>query len=295
MFNTCRDVSSKDLYIPRPFYSIGHGGPIHQQLFAFADASDLAWCYVIYLRTITSDNKIHVAFVCGNTKVLPKGVCVKGQLSIPRAELNAATDLATKVLEVETELDMPHRHPTVFYSDSKDVLAWIKNDATNEAPKRYIVNRINTIRKISDPDQWHYIPTKQNPADYGTRPISVEELRTSCWLSGPEFLFLEDPKPLIIPSPDISSTIPYTAPSVTFFLTRNRSATEEITTGTMWKNLLDETLKQTNATNIQEVSIILQKDMQREAWPMKSINKQESKKCQELLAKAHSPTKPMAL
>ena len=86
-------------------------------------------------------------------------------------------DLARKVLEVETELDMPHRHPTVFYSDSKDVLAWIKNDATNEAPKRYIVNRINTIRKNSDPDQWHYIPTKQNPADYVTRPISVEELR----------------------------------------------------------------------------------------------------------------------
>ena len=165
------------------------------------------------------------------------------------------------MLEVETELDMPHRHPTVFYSDSKDVLAWIKNDATNEAPKRYIVNRINTIRKISDPDQWHYIPTKQNPADYGTRPISVEELRTSCWLSGPDFLFLEDPKPLIIPSPDISSTILYTAPSPTFFLTMNRSATEEITTGTMWKNLLDETLKQTNATNIQEASIILQKEM----------------------------------
>ena len=46
----------------------------------------------------------------------------------------------------------------------------------------------------------------------------------------------------------------------------NRSATEEITTGTMWKNLLDETLKQTNAINIQEASIILQKEMQNEAW-----------------------------
>ena len=148
---------------------------------------------MIYLRTITSDHKIHVAFVCGNTKILPKGICIKGQLSISRAELNAATDLARKVLEVETELDMPHRQPTVFYSDSKDVLAWIKNNSTNEAPKRYIVNRINTIRKISDPDGWHYIPNKQNPADHGTRPISVEELRDSCWLSGPSFLFLNDP------------------------------------------------------------------------------------------------------
>ena len=60
---TCRDVES--LEIPRSFYPAGHGTPVHQQLFAFADASDLAWCYVIYLRTVTIDGCIHVAFVYG--------------------------------------------------------------------------------------------------------------------------------------------------------------------------------------------------------------------------------------
>ena len=94
MLATCKEVSSKDLSIPRPFYPKGHGLPIHQQLLAFADASDQAWCYVIYLRTVTSDKQIHIAFVCGNTKILPKGVCIKGQLSIPRVELNAAVDLS---------------------------------------------------------------------------------------------------------------------------------------------------------------------------------------------------------
>ena len=136
MLSTCKEASSKDLFIPKSFYPRGHGTPINQQLFAFADASDLAWCYAIYLRTVTTDHSIHVAFVCGNTKVLPKGVCVKGQLSIPRAELNAAVDLAKKVLEVETEIDLPNRQPTIYYSDSKDVLAWIKNDLPNEAPRR---------------------------------------------------------------------------------------------------------------------------------------------------------------
>ncbi len=53
MLSTCKEVSSKELSIPRPFYPKGHGLPIHQQLFAFADASDFAWCYVIYLRTVT--------------------------------------------------------------------------------------------------------------------------------------------------------------------------------------------------------------------------------------------------
>ena len=96
--------------------------PVHQQLFAFADASDLAWCYVIYLRTVTAVGSIHVAFVCGGTRVLPKSVSVKGQLSIPRAELGAAWELAKKVLEVETQLDLPNRQPTVYYLDSRVVL-----------------------------------------------------------------------------------------------------------------------------------------------------------------------------
>ena len=119
--------------------------PVHQQLFAFADASDLAWCYVIYLRTVTSDGSIHVAFVCGKTRLLQKSVSVKGIVSIPRAELAAARALAEKVLEVEEQLDLPGRHPTIYYSDSQDVLAWIKNATTKEPLKRYVVSRIEFI------------------------------------------------------------------------------------------------------------------------------------------------------
>ena len=144
---TCREVES--LEIPRSFYPAEHGTPVHQQLFAFADASDLAWCYVIYLRTVTTDGSIHVAFVCGGTKVLPKNVSVKGQLCIPRAELGAAWDLAKKVLEVETQLDLPNRQPTAYYSDSRVVLAWIKNDNTKEPLKRYVMSRIQYILNVS--------------------------------------------------------------------------------------------------------------------------------------------------
>ena len=153
--------------------------PVHQQLFAFADAPDLAWCYVIYLRTVTSDGSIHVAFVCGKTRLLQKSVSVKGQLSIPRAELAAARALAERVLEVEEQLDLPDRHPTIYYSDSRDVLAWIKNDFTKEPLKRYTVSRISFIRRVSKPEQWHYIQTGINPADLGTRPISVKDLQAS--------------------------------------------------------------------------------------------------------------------
>ena len=254
----------------------------------------LAWCYVIYLRTVTSDNTIHVAFICGNNKVLPKGVSVKGQLSIPRAELNAAMDLAKKVLEVENELNMPNLHPTIYYSDSQDVLAWVKNDSTNEAPKRYIVNRINTIRKMSNPDQWQYIPTKLNPADIGTRPVSVSELQASCWLSGPAFLLLEDPKPPSTPQMDNSTLFTsileplYDAHPSSYFHTQIRHATEDITSGSMWEQLLEATIQQHKMPNQLEASISLQKEMQREAWPkgLDTINKLEPKKRQEITSKS---------
>ena len=59
MVNTCKEIADSDLKITRPLYPQGHGMPIHQQLHAFADASDLALAYVSYLRTVTEDGTIH--------------------------------------------------------------------------------------------------------------------------------------------------------------------------------------------------------------------------------------------
>ena len=96
--------------------------------------------------------------------MLPKGVCIKGQLSIPRAELNAARDLAEQVLQLEADLDISNLHPSKYFTDSLDVLAWINN--VKDATKRYVTSRINTIRKISQPSQWHYIQNSRKPGRY---------------------------------------------------------------------------------------------------------------------------------
>ena len=41
----------------------------------------------------------------------------------------------------------------------------------------------------SNPDQWRYVPGKLNPADHGTRGLTVEELiDNECWWHGPAFL-----------------------------------------------------------------------------------------------------------
>ena len=175
----------------RSYYPSNRGVPTHQQLHAFADASDLASCYVVYLRTVTSDGGIFVAFVCGSTRVLPKGTVFRGQLSIPRAEMTAAHDLANRMLDIESEIDIPDLEPTKYYTDSRDVLAWIQN--TTEQQKRWVANRREFICKVSSPSSWNYVPTEINPADIGTRPVTVEDLEKSRWTTGPEFLYLQNP------------------------------------------------------------------------------------------------------
>ena len=91
--------------LPRSYYLLNHGTPIHQQLYAFADGSDLATCIVIYTMTDTSDNFIHLAIVTGKSKLLKMDYRGKGQLLLPRAELNAAEQLVRLVDEITKEIE----------------------------------------------------------------------------------------------------------------------------------------------------------------------------------------------
>ena len=279
----CQDVQK--LTIPRSFYPKGHGTPKHQQIFAFADASDLAISYVVYLRTETTDGTIHVALLCGNPKVLPKGVSIKGQLSIPRAELNAARDLSAQVLQIETDLDIANLHPTQYFTDSLDVLAWINNN--KDATKRYVTSRINTIRKILQTYQWQYIPTVENPADIGTRPISVEDLQASMWFTGPPFLRQDVPIPPTKTETQSPATMLFTAPLGSFFLTKTRYANEDITMGAMWKRLLDQIQTEEKLPNARKASIALERRMQREEWPkgLASITQLDTRYKRQIMSK----------
>ena len=114
MVKICSEV--QELSVPRSFYPANRGKPKRQQLHAFSDASDLASCTAIYIRTEPTHGGVFVAFVSGSTRVLPKSTTVKGQLSIPRAELLAAEDLALRVHDTENEIDIPNLEPTQFYT-----------------------------------------------------------------------------------------------------------------------------------------------------------------------------------
>merc|ERR1711989_123824 len=92
----------------------------------------------------------------------------------------------------------------------------IISEIAKEPLKRYVTSRIQYILDVSSPDQWHYIQTELNPADLGTRPITVKNLQASCWLSGPDFLFQQDPSPPESPTLQLPSASFFTHASSYF-------------------------------------------------------------------------------
>ncbi len=65
---------------------------------------------------------------------------------------------------------------------------------------------------MTDPAQWHYIDTEQNPADHASRGLKVSELISSNWLTGPKFLWEREivtskmTPELLIGDPEIRTT-----------------------------------------------------------------------------------------
>ena len=52
-----------------------------------------------------------------------------------------------------------------------------------------MAHRVGEIHEETNPVQWRYLPTSLNPADRGTRGITVAQLKDDdLWWNGPEFL-----------------------------------------------------------------------------------------------------------
>ena len=154
---------------------------VRQEIHTFADASTSGFGACSYLRSIDKQNNAHCSLIFGKSRVAPIKVT-----TIPRLELQAALLAAkqTAMLSEELQLDAE----CYLWSDSKIVLGYINND--EKRFYTYVSNRLAQIHDISNKSQWHYVNTKQNPADLASRGVnSVESLSQSMWLSGPDFLW----------------------------------------------------------------------------------------------------------
>ena len=90
---------------------------------------------------------------------------------------------------VSRVLELPVKASS-FYSDSTDVLWWIRGRGRDFRP--YVANHIGEIQISTEPGQWQHISTDKNPADPCSRGTSPAELAESeLWWSGPDCLMKE--------------------------------------------------------------------------------------------------------
>ena len=171
----------ESLAVPRCYKPNDFGAVSSCELHHFSDAccSGLGQC--TYLKLIDTDGKIHCSLVMAKARVAP----VKS-ITIPRLELNAAvlsvtvSEMLNKELSYETISNF-------YWTDSKIVLGFLANES-----KRFhifVANRVQVIHDASDPQQWHHVSTKLNPADLASRGCTGGEIEGSNWLRGPSFLW----------------------------------------------------------------------------------------------------------
>ncbi|VDI17672.1 Hypothetical predicted protein [Mytilus galloprovincialis] len=140
----------------------------HLEIHIFCDASEQAISSVAYLKSVNETGNASLGFLMGKTKLAP----LKGH-TIPRLELCAAV-LGAELGEVICDNMKLLPETCHYYTDSQVVLGYISN--TKRRFFTYVTNRVEKIHKTSNPSQWSYISTDQNPADAGTRFSSSPDM-----------------------------------------------------------------------------------------------------------------------
>ena len=166
--------------VPRCFKPSEFGKVVSVQIHHFADASSYGYGTCSYLRLEDEFGSVCLSFIIGKSRLAP----VKS-VSIPRLELTAAVLAVRLDVLVRKEIDLPVGS-SYFWIDSTAVLYCIKN-STKRFPV-FVANRLAIIENHTSVEQWHHVPSKQNPADIASRGVEASKLFSENWLKGPPFL-----------------------------------------------------------------------------------------------------------
>ena len=149
------------------------------QLHVFGDACESGHAAVAYSRVMMKSGKVHCIFIMGKAKVNP---CK--YVSVPRLELVASTLVARIRHKLTGTLGIEF-NKTFLWTDSQTVLRYLRNE--KDRYHCFVANRVTEIRRKTDVRDWHYVETKSNPADDGSRGnCSIR------WRAGPSFLKLNE-------------------------------------------------------------------------------------------------------
>lgn len=173
------------------------------EIHGFCDASSMAYGAVLYVRSVQADGIGEARLLISKGRVAPLKT-----VTIPRLELSAAELLGRLLTYVKTSMEWPNAS-YFLWTDSSAVLGWIEK--TPRDLKVFVGNRVASIQRNTETNRWHYINTKENPADLLSRGLLPSEIvGNKLWLHGPEWLKLpqsEWPKrnPLNSHSPEVQN------------------------------------------------------------------------------------------
>ena len=158
---------------------------VANRVVTFVDASLQAYGTVVYLQCVYNDATTTSRLITSKCKVAPLK-----SMTVPRLELMGAVLGLRLTQRLAHVLGLPMQTVT-FYSDSMDVLWWIRGHGRSFRP--FIANRIGEIQMVTEPSQWQHVATGENPANLCTRGATPEELmENSLWWHGPKWLLSKD-------------------------------------------------------------------------------------------------------
>ena len=171
--------SRKEVKIPRCLRS---PEPVKsKRIVTFVDASQQAYGAAVYIRCKYHNDAVTSRLIAAKSKVAPLS-----PMTVPRLELLGAILGLRLTQSLFTVLEVPMQSVT-FYSDSTDVLWWIRGRGKNFRP--FVANRIGEIQMFTEPSHWQHVSTEQNPTYLCTRGATPSGLaECSMWWNGPDWL-----------------------------------------------------------------------------------------------------------
>ena len=152
----------------RCFKPHGFGKAVDCSLHHFSDAWGNGYGQASYIHLVSKKGRIHCNLVMEKVCVAPLKY-----ISIPRMELVAATLSVKQSALLRKELQYPDMKEA-FWTDSQAVLGYTANKSRKF--KIFVLNRIEMIKEGSDPSQWFYVNSKENPADYSSRGVKANNV-----------------------------------------------------------------------------------------------------------------------
>ena len=178
-FKMHEDVEIKRLYIPKDLTEL----VVRVYLHGFADASEIAYGAMIYVKFVTSSGTVGVKLVTAKSRVVP----ARKKFTIPRTELLGNFILAKLMTNVRQALKEELVIDNFLcWSDSSIALSWIRSYKKELKP--FEENRVVEIRKHASPLNWFHCRSEENPADIITRFYVVDDSRHDLYINGPTFL-----------------------------------------------------------------------------------------------------------